>query len=107
MAIRGIATTKVTNDPRGEINRNFDLVVSQMRQLAGLEILNGHIVDAELAGSAADNVIDHKLGRAIIGWMVVDQDAGAVVYRSPTVADDTKHLILRTSSAQSVRLWVF
>lgn len=49
--------------------------------------------------------INHKLGRKMVGWIVVDIDAGAAVYRSQPLNSLT--LTLTSGAAGMCSLWVF
>ena len=55
--------------------------------------------------SIGSNVINHLLGRTMVGWYVVDQDAAASIYRSAPLNDQT--LTLTSNAVTTVNLWVF
>jgi hypothetical protein len=61
--------------------------------LTGVKLLNGI------------NVINHKLGRRQLGWMVTDIDAGTTVYRSAPLNDKT--LTLTSGADCTISLMVF
>ncbi len=50
-------------------------------------------------------VINHKLGRMQLGWILTDINAGAAVYRSAPFNDKT--LTLTSGAICMVSLWVF
>lgn len=57
---------------------------------------------------AGANVINHRLGRALQGWLVVRQRAAAQLY--DTQDDNTRPnltLLLTSSAPVSVDIWVF
>lgn len=53
---------------------------------------------------SGSNVINHKLGRQPLGWIIVDQTASAEIYRT---AWSNLTLTLNSSATASVALWVF
>jgi hypothetical protein len=52
-----------------------------------------------------DNVVNHKLGRMQQGWMIVDVDAPATIYRSAALNSTT--LTLNSDAACVVSIAVF
>lgn len=50
-------------------------------------------------------VINHKLQRMQQGWIIIDQDAAASIYRSQPLNDLT--LTLHSSATCNISLWVF
>lgn len=50
-------------------------------------------------------VVNHKLGRQMQGWAIVDINASASVYRSQPFNDKT--LTLTSNAAATANLWVF
>lgn len=55
--------------------------------------------------ATGNNVINHRLGRKPIGWIVTDVDANVGIYRSAEFNDLT--LTLNSSGAATVSLLVF
>lgn len=55
--------------------------------------------------ASGDNVINTKLARVQQGWIVTDQNAAALIYRSAPFNDKT--LTLNASAAVTISLWVF
>lgn len=71
---------------------------------------DGLIISATLAGSGAQNLIPHTLGRAIQGWIPVGGNFAALgLYEGPSGYDRTLYVDLRTGTAgsQTVNLLVF
>jgi hypothetical protein len=58
-----------------------------------------------IALKSGTNVINHKLAKQQQGWILVDQDAAASIYRSAPFNNLT--LTLTSSAACNVSLWVF
>ncbi len=76
---------------------------SQIDPLLDNEITNGRLIQGQpLSGTT---VINHKLGRKMVGWYLVDIDGAVMIYRSTPLNDTT--LTLTTSGPCTVSLWVF
>lgn len=71
------------------------LAISQM---SGLMLSNVEL-------NIGANTINHLLGRQMIGWYVVDQDANASMYRSQPLNNQT--LTLTSDAVTTIKLWVF
>lgn len=71
--------------------------------LANPSLQNLILKDIVLASGS--NVINHKLGRKMQGWRIVDRDSAATVYRSAPLNDLT--LTLTASAAVTISLEVF
>lgn len=50
-------------------------------------------------------VVNHKLSRQMQGWIIVDQDAGATIYRSAPLNSTT--ITLTSNAACNISLWCF
>jgi hypothetical protein len=61
-------------------------------------------VTATLAAGGADNRVAHGLPGALATWEIVDKNATADVWRSPTVNPDASVILLRASAAVTVKL---
>lgn len=65
-------------------------------------LLDGALIDATLASGA--NTVLHKLDREIVGWIVVDRNSAATIYKTSSNSTD---LVLTASAACTVKLWIF
>lgn len=74
--------------------------------------LNSPIIDGNLltgvALASGANVINHKLGRALQGWLIVGNNANVTVYDTQA-SNSTPNLTLQltASGAATVSLWCF
>lgn len=50
-------------------------------------------------------VINHRLGKTMQGWVIIDQDANATIYRSQPLNNLT--LTVTSNAACNISLWVF
>lgn len=76
-----------------DINPVLNLPPNQGLLLKNIPLINGV------------TVINHKLGRVMQGWSIIDQDAQASIYRSAALNNLT--LTLTSNAACNVSLWVF
>lgn len=76
---------------------------SALNPLLGNPILQGKQIDAELVIGVT--TIPHGLGRPLRGWILVDVDAAATIFRSNLLNATT--LTLTSNAACNVSLWVY
>ena len=79
-----------------------------LRSIAGKEILDGVLVRDKLLTAGQDNQVQHGLGRAPLGWIVVNSNAQATVILGTTANTFPQlYLWLRPSATVTVSLWFF
>lgn len=92
-------------------NRIQDTVDGWIFQLGtDIPLLQGRLIeDVSLSGSSASNLIEHKLNRAYRGYILVTQTANSVIYDDTSNSGENNELYLnlKTTTAQTVSLWVF
>lgn len=89
-------------------NQPFQLMQTKWKsQLDPLLVapLNGSLVLNEIKLVSGVNVINHKLGRPIQGWMITDISAPATIYRS--AAFNKLTLTLTSNAVTVVNIMVF
>lgn len=90
-----------------ELNKVQDNVRNYLSQLNKL-LLSGNIISGVSLDAASTVEVPHKLGRAFEGWIILDQDGSAIIWRDASASsDNTKFLPLKTSADVVVNLWVF
>lgn len=108
-----IKLKRLVVDPRGlvegfhlsQIQDNIDLSLSQV---SNSPFFSGVFVVTDLVAGGADNTINHGLDRKVQGWTIVSKNAQADLWESPTVNKlPNKQIILRTSNAVTVKLYLF
>lgn len=77
---------------------------AQINPVLNNALVNGSLITGIVVVSGP-NVIDHKLGRQMQGWILTDTVSGATLYRSAPFNSST--LTLTASAADTVSLWVF
>lgn len=88
-----------------------DLVLEQLQRNIE-EFLRASIPDwlasgedlGELVLATGDNVINHKLQRMPLGYLILDQNAGVIVYRA---AATDRTITLNASAAVTLKVWVY
>lgn len=92
-----------TSDP--ELNQVQDNLIRRVNPALAAEILDGRLVTDVSVATSATNV-NHGLGRAYQGWVIVDNNTDCRVW-SPSTGDTTKVIVLQSSAATTITLWVF
>lgn len=88
-----------------DLNAVQENVEESLTPLIKNPLLDG-IILSNIALTTGDNDISHKLGRKLQGWIVVDRDANANIYRK-TSTTPTLTLKLNSSANVTVSLYVF
>lgn len=100
---------------------NIELISSQDQDVNQLQInikraltplinnplLGGDVVSGSVTLSVGDNNISHGLNSTLQGWVIVDINGPSVIYRNQASVDPTKILVLNSSAAVTVSLYVF
>lgn len=88
-----------------ELNQVQDLLLRRVNPALAAVILDGNLVEDVAIGVTATNV-NHGLSRAYRGWVIVDNNADCRVW-SPSTGDTSKVIVLQSSAATTLSLWVF
>lgn len=105
MANLGKAPQLNTNDRI--INQLQANIVGPLNKVLGLPILQG-IILSDIDVVSGDNTINHLLGRALVGWIVILQNAAVSIYDKQSSNTDTANtLILNSSGTATISLYVF
>lgn len=83
-----------------------DNVNSAFIPLQSAQIINGQVLKGILLTTGQDNPVSHKLGRELVGYIVIKKNANADVWDS-TSATPTLTVVLQTSANCTVDLYVF
>lgn len=67
--------------------------------------LNSVSILEDVSLKVGDNVINHRLGRKLRGWVLLDVNAATTIYRSAPLNDLT--LTLNSSAVATISLGVF
>lgn len=116
-----MAVTRISTGSE-ELNRVQDNFLPALNTLLAIPISKGRLIEDELDANkhpialqitTAFKNVEHKLGRAYLGWMLIKSNANAVVFEDPAAPgaaanpDVTKFLRLKASAAVTVKIWVF
>jgi len=73
--------------------------------LTDIPLLNGRLIE-DVALTTSETKVEHKLGRAYRGWIIVDKNAAQDVYVSSETLTQ-RFLSLTAAGTVTVSLWVF
>ena len=96
-------------DPENQsITQTQSNVNTAVRQIANSPIIDGVLIKNIDVGTT-DTVINHKLGREPLGWIIVRKNEAGEIYESTTVNNNReKFLLLRGSTATTdTNFWIF
>jgi len=108
LAKRAIIDFLRTNRSNGEIIKLEDSIVNYTSQLTSNSLLAGTVIGPFQLAAGVTQSIYHGLGRAFVGWIVVDKDAASDVFKDTTAPDSpTLSIPLQAVSNVNVTLYVF
>jgi len=85
-----------------------DAVEIPLKDISSRAILDGQILSDIALSVGVDNIIDHKLQRKLVGWIITRQSANANIWDLQDINKrPSQSLILNTSANVIVTLWVF
>ena len=96
-------------DPQNQsVTQTQSNVNTALKQIANSAIIDGVLIKNIDVGTA-DTIVNHKLGREPLGWIVVRKNEAGEIYESSTVNKNRdKFLILRGSTATTdTNFWIF
>jgi len=98
---------KTFNASNTELNRLQDNVADGFNSVLTSVILDYNIV-SKVALNVGDNIVDHKLGRAPIGWIVVrKRGAGNFYDKQDSNPTPTRNIVINSDSAVTVDIYFF
>ncbi len=91
-----------------DLNSVQDNVEESFIPLLRNPLVDGLILENIVLVTGQDNVINHKLGRQLQGWIVVGKNAAADIYDNQSNNSLTNlTLYLRTTANCTIKLYVF
>lgn len=96
-------------DPQNQnVTQTQSNVNTALKQIANSAIIDGVLIKGINVGTA-DTIVNHKLGREPLGWIVVKKNEAGEIYESSTVNKNRdKFLILKGSTATTdTNFWIF
>jgi hypothetical protein len=88
----------------GNLVNTLTIWKSTIDPVIATQLITGNLI-SNVSLATGSNNINHLLGRIQVGWMIVDQQAAASIYRSKPFNKST--LTLTASAPATVSLWVF
>lgn len=92
------------DSPDRILNTFQENVADTFEEITPKEILDGQLIEADVASGV--NVIQHRLGRPYVGWIVVRSTLANTI----TFADEdrpNRNITLNASTSSKVWIWVF
>lgn len=103
--MRPLKTINVTDLPLSFIQDNVENFTNQF---GNKKIIEGISVTRIAMTSGVDKVVNHKLGRQWLGWIVTRKSNAADVFESSTSNPAPKNtIILQANANVTLDLWVF
>lgn len=97
--------------PDYAVNRIQDNIEQAFEPVTRSEILQGVLTSSVQLKTGQDNLVEHKLGREVRGYLVIAKSASATVCDKLLDATDNTNkklfLNLQSSADVTVRLWIF
>lgn len=75
-------------------------------QIINIPILDGVLLE-NIPLTVNSRQVQHKLGRRIRGWIIIKQNADAVIYDDSANYDNKTFIKLKATANVTVSLWVF
>ena len=84
-----------------------DSIVDVFKSIDNNLFLVGEVFEFTLI-SGSINQLNHRLQRKPLGYLILDQDAPAIIYRDPNYTDFLdKFLYLQTDMTVNIKIWIF
>lgn len=105
MAIKRL---KKLNTANRDLNLIQDNTEDAINSIALNSFLNGNILEDIQLVTGQDNIVNHKLGKKLQGWLLVGNNANSVIYDNQS-SNNTPNLtlLLRATANCTVKLYVF
>jgi len=105
MALRSFQRVDTTDSSMREMQYRLE---ETLRPVTDSSIIDGRLIEDVSLASGTTSKIAHRLGRSIIGWIVVGKNAAQHVYDENSGKSDLgTYLHLTASGTVTVNVWVF
>ena len=102
-----LAKFKTFNTQNIEVNRLQDNVADGFNPVLNALILDYNIVEKQ-ALTVGDNVVNHKLGRAPIGWFIIRKRGPGNFYdKQDSNSTPASNIVINSDSAVTVDIYFF
>jgi len=103
----GIKAVKTLGADSQDLQRFQAFVQQAWAQVSKMPIINGVLVQ-NVPLTTGENTVEHKLGRKLLGYIVVGNSADSRIWDSQASNNlPSKTLVLNCSANTTVSLWVF
>ena len=105
MALRNFERVDTTDPSLREMQYRLE---EALRPVTGSSIVDGRLIEDISLASGTTTKIAHKMGRSIIGWIVVGKNAAQHIYdQNSGKSDLDTYLYLTAGGTVTVNVWVF
>jgi len=105
MALRDFQRVDTTDPSLREMQYRLE---ETLKPVTGSSIVDGRLIKDISLASGTTTKIAHKLGRSIVGWIVVGKSAAQHVYDENSAKSDLgTYLYLTAGGTVTVNVWVF
>jgi hypothetical protein len=102
MSVKPFKEITTKNEKLDRVQTN---VTTFSDSVVSIEFLNGRLIEDVVLGTTEVQV-EHKLGRELRGWIIVDKNAQQDVWKSASTLTK-RFLSLTAAGTVTVSLWVF
>lgn len=91
-----------------DVNRIQGVISPILNQLSEIQLLGGVFITDASVTSGVGNRLEHGLGRAVVGYIVVRNNASVTIYDDQdNETEPTVYLKIGSSGTATITLWVF
>lgn len=86
------------------LSKSVQYTEEWIQQLSSTQFLVGNTLEGTLTSAIAGISFDHKLGKQPLGWLLLDQDDSASIWR---ISWDDKTITFGSTATVGVKIWIF
>lgn len=79
-------------------------IADTLDKVTNVQLIDGNILSNLVLPSLSRRSFQHKLGRKIIGWILIDNIANSNIWK---ISSDNNFITLESNSDTIVSIWVF
>ena len=104
----GLKTFKKISLESVDVSKFQDNVENVLKPVLNAQFLNGRLIKNINLTSGSTNIIEHKLERELIGWIITRKTANSNIWDEQSLNTfKSKNLLLQCSNNVIIDIWVF